>query len=148
MIQRPLLHMTAAPILGGGGMAWKVLASPLAQVCIYFIVSIFFFFFQLGFLLKDVFVAFVIRQKRQKCLTMSIVMFYSRNIQEKDNYLLGPGLGCHLYRLNASGTSNRRQLRQPNNALPRSSLPLFCLVIQRKGIGDVRVLIAGQMNFS
>lgn len=84
MIQRPLLHMTAAPILCGGGMAWKVLASPLAQVCIYFIVSIF-FFFQFGFLLNDVFVAFVIRQKRQKCLTMSIVMFHSRNIQEKDN---------------------------------------------------------------
>lgn len=88
MIQRQLLHMTAAPILCGGGMAWKVLASPLAQVCIYFIVSIFFFiffFFQFGCLLNDVFVAFVIRQKRQKCFTLSIVMFYSRNIQEKDN---------------------------------------------------------------
>ena len=45
MIQRRLLHMTAAPILCGGGMAWKVLVSPLAQVCIYFIVSIFFLLF-------------------------------------------------------------------------------------------------------
>ena len=50
MMQRPLLHMTAALILGGGGMAWKVLASPLAQVCIYFIVSI--FFFSIGFSAK------------------------------------------------------------------------------------------------
>lgn len=58
-------------------MAWKVLASPLAQVCIYFIVSIFllYFFFQFGCLLNDVFVAFVVRQKRQKCFTLSIVMF-------------------------------------------------------------------------
>lgn len=67
-------------------MAWKVLVSPLAQVCIYFIVSIFYYyFFQFGFLLNDVFCRFRHKAKTPEMFHLSIVMFYSRNIQEKDN---------------------------------------------------------------
>lgn len=50
--------------------------------CIYFL---FIIFFQFGFLLNDVLCRFRHKAKTPEMFHLSIVMFYSRNIQEKDN---------------------------------------------------------------
>lgn len=99
-------HMIAVPILSGGGMAWKVLMSPLAQVCVFFFTSNFFFSSWWAFLLLSSYVkngrngfhSPRVRLEKSKGITykidISLRLLWIRQTHAGTSCYMGDNLNC------------------------------------------------------